>query len=108
MIAGSVWIRCPDRLTPATEFRLRFKRFIGSPSISLSISSSISSLSSPEKHNSISAVVQAGYAVGYGFNKAEAYGKAVRNTPTGVISYPAQFIKIGPNKYKCIIRWEKK
>lgn len=68
---------------------------------------SISSLSSPEKHNTIS-VIQAGYAVGYGFNKAEAYGKAVRNKPAGVISYPAQFIKIGPNKYKCIIRWEKK
>ena len=60
---------------------------------------SISSLSSPEKHNSISAVVQTGYAVGYGFNKAEAYGDAIRNTPSGVISYPAQFIKIGLNKY---------
>ena len=69
---------------------------------------SISSLSSPEKHNSISAVMQTGYAVGYGFNKAEAYGDAIRNTPSGVISYPAQFIKIGPNKYKCIIKWEKK
>ena len=69
---------------------------------------SLSSLSSPEKHNSISAVVQAGYAVGYGFNKAEAYGNAIQNTPSNVISYPAQFIKIGLNKYKCIIRWEKK
>ena len=69
---------------------------------------SISSLSSPEKHNSISAVEQAGYAVGYGFNKAEAYGNAIQNTPSNVISYPAQFIKIGLNKYKCIIRWEKK
>jgi len=69
---------------------------------------SISSLSSPEKHNSISAVVQTGYAIGYGFNKAEAYGDAIRNTPSGVTRYPAQFIKIGPNKYKCIIRWEKK
>ena len=69
---------------------------------------SISSLSSPEKHNTISAVVQTGYAVGYGFNKAEAYGNAIQNTPSNVISYPAQFIKIGLNKYKCIIRWEKK
>ena len=69
---------------------------------------SISSLSSPEKHNSISAVVQTGYAIGYGFNKAEAFGDAIKNTPSGVISYPAQFIKIGLNKYKCIIKWEKK
>jgi hypothetical protein len=69
---------------------------------------SISSLSSPEKHISISAVKQTGYAVGYGFNRAEAYGDAVKNTPSGVISYPAQFTKIGLNKYKCIIRWEKK
>jgi|TARA_R100000234_G_scaffold68236_1_gene41749 hypothetical protein len=69
---------------------------------------SISSLSSPEKNNLVSITRQTGYAVGYGFNKAEAYGDAIRNTPSGVISYPAQFIKIGPNKYKCIIKWEKK
>ena len=68
---------------------------------------SISSLSSPEKHNSISAVVQTGYAVGYGFNKAEAFGDAVANLPKGVTSYPAKFFKIGLNNYKCIIRWEK-
>ena len=68
---------------------------------------SISSLSSPEKHISISIARQTGYAVGYGFNKAEAYGDAVSNTPSGVTSYPAQFIKVGPNKYKCIIKWEK-
>ena len=69
---------------------------------------SISSLSSAEQNNLVSIARQTGYALGYGFNKAEAYGKAVRNTPTGVISYPAHFIKIVPNKYKCIIRWEKK
>ena len=69
---------------------------------------SISSLSSPEKHNSISAVVQVGYAVGYGFNKAEAFGKAIQSITSGAVSYPAQFIKIGLNKYKCIIKWEKK
>ena len=69
---------------------------------------SISSLSSAEQNNLVSIARQTGYALGYGFNKAEAYGKAVRNTPTGVISYPAQFIKIGPNKYKCIIKLEKK
>ena len=68
---------------------------------------SISSLSSPEKHISISAVVQTGYAVGYGFNKAEAFGDAVANLPKGVTSYPAKFFKIGLNNYKCIIRWEK-
>ena len=69
---------------------------------------SISSLSSAEQNNLVSIARQTGYAVGYGFNKAEAYGDAIRNTPSGVISYPAQFIKIGLNKYKCIIRWEKK
>ena len=69
---------------------------------------SISSLSSAEQNNLVSIARQTGYAVGYGFNKAEAYGDAIRNTPSGVISYPAQFIKIGLNKYKCIIKWEKK
>ena len=69
---------------------------------------SISSLSSAEQNNLVSIARQTGYALGYGFNKAEAYGDAIRNTPSGVISYPAQFIKIGLNKYKCIIRWEKK
>ena len=69
---------------------------------------SISSLSSPEKNNLVSIARQTGYAVGYGFNKAEAYGDAIRNTPSGVTRYPAQFIKIGLNKYKCIIKWEKK
>jgi len=68
---------------------------------------SISSLSSPEKNNLVSIARQTGYAVGYGFNKAEAFGDAVKNTPSGVTSYPAQFIKIGLNKYKCIIKWEK-
>ena len=68
---------------------------------------SISSLSSPEKHNNISVVRQSGYSVGYGFNKAAAYGDAVANLPKGVTSYPAKFIKIGLNNYKCIIRWEK-
>ena len=68
---------------------------------------SISSLSSPEKHNNISVVRQSGYSVGYGFNKAEAYGDAVANLPKGVTSYPAKFFKIGLNNYKCIIRWEK-
>ena len=64
-------------------------------------------VASPEKHNNILAVRQTGYSVGYGFNKAEAYGDAVANLPTGVTSYPAKFIKIGLNNYKCIIRWEK-
>ena len=64
-------------------------------------------VSSPEKHDNIPAVRQSGYSVGYGFNKAEAYGDAVANLPKGTTRYPAQFIKIGLNKYKCIIRWEK-
>ena len=64
-------------------------------------------VASPEKHNNILAVRQTGYSVGYGFNKAAAYGDAVANLPKGVISYPAKFIKIGLNNYKCIIRWEK-
>ena len=68
---------------------------------------SISPLSSPEKHNNISVVRQTGYSSGYGFNKAEAYGDAVSNLPKGVTSYPAKFIKIGLNKYQCIIKWEK-
>ena len=64
--------------------------------------------SSPEKHNNILAVrQQTGYSVGYGFNKAAAYGDAVANLPKGVTSYPAKFFKIGLNNYKCIIRWEK-
>ena len=67
----------------------------------------IAPTSSAQKHNNIPAVRQAGYSVGYGFNKAEAFGDAVANLPKGVTRYPAQFIKIGPNKYKCIIRWEK-
>jgi len=64
-------------------------------------------VASPEKHNNIPAVRQTGYSVGYGFNKAEAYGDAVANLPKGVTSYPAKFFKIGLNNYKCIIRWEK-
>ena len=66
-------------------------------------------VASPEKHNNIPAVreQQSGYSVGYGFNKAEAYGDAVANLPKGVTSYPAKFFKIGLNNYKCIIRWEK-
>ena len=64
-------------------------------------------VASPEKHDNIPAVRQSGYSVGYGFNKAEAYGDAVANLPKGAISYPARFIKIGLNNYKCIIRWEK-
>ena len=69
---------------------------------------SISPLSIPEKNNLVSVVRTSGYSVGYGFNKAEAYGDAVANLPKGTTRYPAQFIKIGLNKYKCIIRWEKK
>jgi len=64
-------------------------------------------VASTEKHNNIPAVRESGYSVGYGFNKAEAYGDAVANLPKGVTSYPAKFIKIGLNSYKCIIRWEK-
>ena len=64
-------------------------------------------VASPEKHNNIPAVRQSGYSIGYGFNKAEAYGDAVANLPKGVTSWPARFIKVGPNSYKCIIKWEK-
>ena len=64
-------------------------------------------VSSPEKHDNIPAVRQSSYSVGYGFNKAEAYGDAVANLPKGVTSYPAKFFKIGLNSYKCIIRWDK-
>ena len=79
----------------------------------------ITPVASPEKHNNISAdrhafladpspaARQTGYSVGYGFNKAAAYGDAVGNLPKGAISYPAKFFKIGLNSYKCIIRWEK-
>ena len=67
----------------------------------------IAPTSSAQKHNNIPAVRQAGYSVGYGFNKAEAFGNAVANLPKGVTSYPAKFFKIGLNNYKCIIRWEK-
>jgi len=68
---------------------------------------SISSLSSPEKNNLVSIARQTGYSVGYGVNKAQAYGEAVQALPSGVTNWPAQFIKIGLNKYKCIIKWEK-
>lgn len=62
----------------------------------------------PEHTNTVLVAKERGYAVGYGFNKAEAYGDSLRNTPSGVIKYPAQFIQLGPNKWKCVIRWEKK
>ena len=52
-------------------------------------------------------LLQIGYAIGYGFNKAEAFGDALRNAPKGSVKYPAQYIKIAPNKYKCIIKWRK-
>ena len=52
-------------------------------------------------------LLQIGYAIGYGFNKAEAFGQAVRNAPKGSTKYPAEYIKIAPNKYKCIIKWQK-
>tara|TARA_Y100001938_G_C7732808_1_gene255512 strand:- start:153 stop:341 length:189 start_codon:yes stop_codon:yes gene_type:complete len=52
-------------------------------------------------------LLQVGYAIGYGFNKAEAFGEAIRNAPKGATKYPAEYIKISPNKYKCIIKWRR-
>ena len=56
---------------------------------------------------SISVVSTSGYSTGYGFNRAEAYGDAVKHIPKGATAYPATFIQIGIRHWKCIIRWEK-
>ena len=56
---------------------------------------------------SISVVSTSGYSTGYGFNRAEAYGDAVKHIPKGATAYPAKFIQYGVRSYKCIIRWEK-
>ena len=60
-----------------------------------------------EPHVSITIAKSSGYSVGYGFNRAEAYGDAVKHIPKGATAYPAKFIQYGVRSYKCIIRWEK-